>query len=111
MKEITCGGCGIVYGMPLARYEELKKTGERFFCPNGCSRAFTGIDDRVDAIQLKLMEARRENRYKASVIEGLKMKSGEISRLKKIIIKMEPATRRATRTKLTNDAFCGTDWQ
>jgi hypothetical protein len=40
MIEVECGGCGVVFGMPDRLYENLRRTGKSFTCPNGCTRHF-----------------------------------------------------------------------
>jgi len=40
MAPMICGECGIEYDIPQARYNDLKKTGDTFYCPNGHARVF-----------------------------------------------------------------------
>lgn len=41
MKAMTCGGCGITFGVPEKWHKEKMEAHGRFRCPNGCSRQFT----------------------------------------------------------------------
>ena len=40
--DIVCGNCGIEFCMPASRQQELRKTHETFYCPNGCPRHYPG---------------------------------------------------------------------
>lgn len=40
LELITCGKCGIVYGMPEHFVKERRESGASFFCPNGHERVF-----------------------------------------------------------------------
>jgi len=41
VEVIVCGGCGAEFGVEARRLEELRETGETFYCPNGHSRRYT----------------------------------------------------------------------
>jgi uncharacterized protein with PIN domain len=50
----TCGTCGVIYGFPNDLYEQRKRDGLGFFCPNGHERYFTETDrDRLKAAQAR----------------------------------------------------------
>jgi len=36
----TCGECGIHFGLTTAMYDDLRKSGRTFYCPNGHGRYF-----------------------------------------------------------------------
>lgn len=46
--SVTCGSCGIVFGMPETRLVELRLTGDTFYCPNGHARHFTDGETREE---------------------------------------------------------------
>lgn len=40
LQEITCGHCGIMFGLPFKFYTERQENGGTFYCPNGHPRVF-----------------------------------------------------------------------
>lgn len=48
MKEVACGACGIVFGIPDRRHAVLVETGDNFTCPNGCVRCFNPGQTEAD---------------------------------------------------------------
>jgi hypothetical protein len=60
---IACGKCGIDYGVAEARYEELRETGETFYCPNGHPRVFREgpKDKRIRELEAQVAKVHRDN--------------------------------------------------
>jgi hypothetical protein len=59
LEILTCGKCGITFGMPEMRVKECRKHSETFYCPNGHPRVYrTSTEDRLRE-DLKRAEDRR----------------------------------------------------
>jgi len=41
LQETVCNACGITFAFPLIRYEEFRRTGKSFYCPNGHGLSFS----------------------------------------------------------------------
>ena len=61
MTEICCGNCGICFRIPTGRYEELQRTKETFWCPNGHRRHFKGetFAEELNRLKAKAATERR----------------------------------------------------
>lgn len=61
LVTIECGSCGASFGITEHRYNELRKTGETFYCPNGHSRRYrigkTDEEKTIDRLGEQLREA------------------------------------------------------
>ena len=55
---ITCGKCGIPFGVPSRYKRELVKTGDRFYCPNGHCRVY--IESTEDKLRKQLEQKESE---------------------------------------------------
>lgn len=40
IETVSCGECGVIWGMPVAMLEERRADGKGFFCPNGHCRVY-----------------------------------------------------------------------
>ena len=61
MTNMTCGECGIAYSMPDAKYADLRKTGDTFYCPNGHARHFVVGPDEKDRLIERLRDQLRDS--------------------------------------------------
>lgn len=52
VKDIDCGGCGIVFGVPNVWLENRKRSHKAWWCPNGCCRAYQEESDVEKAQRL-----------------------------------------------------------
>lgn len=59
MTMMTCGGCGIVFSVPEAWRAEKQRTGNGWYCPNGCSRVYKESD--ADKAKRQLEEERQRH--------------------------------------------------
>lgn len=59
LSLLTCGGCGIAYGVPDTWLAERRTDHKTFNCPNGCSRAFQG---KTEVEKLREQLQRTESR-------------------------------------------------
>lgn len=53
---ITCGGCGVVFGLNRWHKEKMRREGGEFYCPNGCRRVYR--ETEADRLQKQLKKAR-----------------------------------------------------
>jgi hypothetical protein len=61
LVPITCGACGVVFGLEKGYRDERYKDGQGFYCPNGHSRAWAETEaDRLRK-QLKQTEVCLQN--------------------------------------------------
>lgn len=56
LTTTSCPSCGCMFGMERDSFEECKKTGNWFFCPNGHSMSF---GSRIAELEKKLSEKER----------------------------------------------------
>src|SRR6478736_437598 len=42
LVAISCGACGVAFGIPQSMYDERRRDHETFWCPNGHPRAYKG---------------------------------------------------------------------
>lgn len=61
MKEVACGACGIVFGIPDRRHAVLLETGEKFTCPNGCVRHFNPGQSEADIQRKRVGRLQKDN--------------------------------------------------
>lgn len=54
---VTCGDCGVVFGMPKLLYQQRRRDHAGWWCPNGHSRVFSG-ESEAERLQRELKEAR-----------------------------------------------------
>lgn len=61
LSEATCAACGVKFGIERDRLEELRKTGARFYCPNGHRLGFGPSRDqeRIAELERAVAQARR----------------------------------------------------
>lgn len=76
-SNMNCGECGIEFTVPDHFFNERKKTGKGWFCPNGHSRVF-----KESEVEVMRRERDRAVQEKARLEEELKSKDQEMSRLK-----------------------------
>ncbi len=63
MQEITCGKCGIVFGVPDRWFEARREDKTTFYCPNGDPRAYV----KSTAEKLKEEKESMERRLQAEL--------------------------------------------
>lgn len=50
LEVFECNGCHIMYGVPAGFLEDRRRTGDVFYCPNGCQRVYRETEaDRLKA--------------------------------------------------------------
>ncbi|GAA4681275.1 hypothetical protein [Phytohabitans rumicis] len=60
LVAIDCCSCGVVFGLSEGHHRQLRRTGQRFFCPNGHSQSYTETEaDRLRK-QLATVEQQRD---------------------------------------------------
>ena len=83
---MVCGGCGIPYMIPTSRYNELRNNKGGFYCPNGCSRVFTGKSD-AEKFQEQMAEMKRTMEQEAETLRNRIM--DEIQAKRKVELKLK----------------------
>lgn len=69
--EVICGACEAVVCFPPARYRELKRTHETWYCPNGHPRAWLGKSDEEKRIEELERQVAALERSKGWLAESL----------------------------------------
>lgn len=84
MTDIECGGCGIVFAVPEKWRAEKQRTGDGFYCPNGCNRIYKESDVEKANKALKAERARhattlaRLNEAKSALTKSKKRASAGV---------------------------------
>lgn len=58
-EERTCPSCGILYSAPSKWWDEQRKTGGVFYCPNGHARHFIKGKSEADKLREELSRERQ----------------------------------------------------
>lgn len=67
LEVITCGGCGITFGMEETFYNLRKSDHKNWHCPNGCERHFTSKSE-ADKLREELNSANNLLAIRQSII-------------------------------------------
>lgn len=59
LRSLTCGGCGVVFGIVQSYYNKLAERNGSFYCPNGCSRMFCSETD-AQKLEKELIRERKD---------------------------------------------------
>lgn len=69
IETVTCGACGIEFGMPSPYLKERREKGGNFYCPNGHSRVYRETEcQRLEKAAKRaqdLLEQERQRRVRA----------------------------------------------
>lgn len=60
IEALTCGKCGVVFGMTSTFKESRKNDHQTWYCPNGCQRAFNGKSN-AEKLADEVAQMRRYN--------------------------------------------------
>lgn len=85
MVVVTCVDCGVLFGITESHRDQLIKSGDTFYCPNGHSQIYSrkqNLEQQIKQLntQLKYTEKDRDF-YKKS----LTLQKGQVTKLKKRI--------------------------
>lgn len=93
LQVITCGGCGVVYGLDVEFYNKKKEDHTGFNCPNGCSRYFSGESDK-DKLQREISSLQNRISIHQNIINN---KNHQIQQLNYSV-----RAQKAAKTKILN---------
>ena len=57
IEHVSCGACGVVFGLEEDFYASRRRTGHDFYCPNGCKVSWSETTE--DRLKRSLEDARR----------------------------------------------------
>lgn len=86
-RVITCGNCGVPFGLEKSMYERLVNEKTSFYCPNGHCRQFVVESDADKAQRLagKLdMERTRRQQVEAKLDYAIRARKAVSTRLRKV---------------------------
>lgn len=93
MEAITCGGCGILFGLTEEHGNILRKTHEGFYCPKGCSISYSAkskeekLQDKIEELRVQNQRQEKHNKHLKSRLTSEKNSKkaikGHVTRLKK----------------------------
>jgi hypothetical protein len=98
-EERTCPSCGILYSAPSKWWDEQRKTGGVFYCPNGHARHFIKGKSEADKLREELS---RERQRLAEYNDALRSE-----REKREAAERREAAQKANVTKLKKRAGAG----
>jgi hypothetical protein len=85
LTPITCGGCGITFGLPTRVYEARRQDHRNFWCPNGCVRRYVGeTEEEKLRRRLKFEQNRRESAEREAEFAERRRRAakGQVTRMK-----------------------------
>lgn len=96
IEKVSCGNCGIPFGLPTEMKANRQKDGKTFYCPNGCIVGWTPGPSEADKLRDRLAAAQaREDQLRASLASQRSMTSHERHRVRTYKGKLTSAKRRA----------------
>lgn len=61
LKYVDCIECGVHFGLPLVLFEEKRKHGGYFHCPNGHSQGWSKADSEDERVRRERDRLKQEN--------------------------------------------------
>lgn len=81
LEPITCGACGVTFGLPTALLTTYRRTHQTWYCPNGHSRYYPGESDEE-----KLKKALKEEEARSKQAEySLYLRNQELAAANKTL--------------------------
>lgn len=75
---VICGRCGIAFGVPLGHEAELRKSGRRFYCPNGHELSFKPSE--AEKLTKKLAVAEQSLAYSQTAFTSMREQRNHLER-------------------------------
>jgi hypothetical protein len=100
IEALSCGECGVVYGLPSGFLNERRRDHKEWFCPNGHRRWFPPGKSETDVLKEKLAKEEQRSRWWAEHAESV---AHERDRAKR-----QASAARGTVTKMKRRAAAGT---
>lgn len=97
LEKLTCGKCGMTFGVPVRWVAERRDDHEQWYCPNGHPRVFNGKSDaeklRDELARLKHEKDQTEARlvtsrsYASSLEKSVSTIKGQLTKVKNRVAK------------------------
>jgi hypothetical protein len=58
LEVFECNGCHIMYGVPAGFLDDRRRTGDVFYCPNGCQRVYR--ENEADRLRTELAKQAKQ---------------------------------------------------
>lgn len=70
LEELTCGSCGVVHAIPQGMYENCKREGGFWYCPNGHQRGWREGAEKTKILQLEAELRSEQRRREAALVRA-----------------------------------------
>jgi len=93
IEVVTCGVCGVLFGLEASYHASRRRDGKRFHCPNGCVVSWNGdrkqLERKLEAAQREIQQTResrdQQARARVAAEHSLRTTRGHLTRQKKRI--------------------------
>lgn len=97
LELLNCGGCGTVFGVSKVQVEQLRRTHDTFYCPNGCERHYPQKSE-AELLRDQLVEQKRRAEFlEADAQRAMQVRDAQAKQIREMQVAHAKVTSRVSK--------------